>query len=159
MSKELEAKTVYQTLCKTLDNMKWHYDPEPENFLIRTSAVGDDLSMKLFMKVDVDRSVMYLKSPMPFAVPAEKRNIMCEAVTIANWAMLNGSFEMDLADGYLGFKVVLPFMESLLSEKACRYMINMSCQMVDLFNDKLQSVSNGTMTLREFNAFAEKAFS
>lgn len=159
MSKELEAKTVYQTLCRTLDNMKWHYDPEPENFVVRTSAVGNDLSMKLYMKVDVERSVMYLKSPMPFNVPPEKRSIMCEALIIANWAMLNGSFEMDLSDGYMGFKVVIPFMESLLGEKACRYMINMSCQMVDLFNDKFEAVNNGTMTLRDFNAFAQKSFS
>ena len=43
MSKEMEAKSLYKTLCQTLDNMKWNYNKEEDKFIIRTSAVGDDL--------------------------------------------------------------------------------------------------------------------
>lgn len=159
MSKEMEAKSMYRTLCQTLDNMKWHYNKEEEKLVVRTSAVGDDLSMKLYMKVDADRSVMYLKSGMPFEVPASRIDTIGKAVLMANWAMLNGSFEMDLSDGYIAFKVVIPFMESIISERACNYMINLSCRMIDLFNDKFQAVAENKMTLAEFNAFCDKAFS
>lgn len=158
MSKEMEAKAMYRTLCQTLDNMKWHYNKEEEKLVIRTSAVGDDLSMKLYMKVDADRSVMYLKSGMPFEVPANRIDTMSKAVIMANWAMLNGSFEMDLSDGYIAFKVVVPFMESIISEKACHYMINLSCRMIDLFNDKFKAVAENKMSLADFQDFCEKAF-
>lgn len=157
MSKEMEAKAMYNTLCTTLDNMKWHYEKEEENLIIRTGAVGEDLSMKLYMKVDAERSVMYLKSPMPFKIPKEKIGLLTTATIIANWQMLNGSFEMDVADGYLGFKMVVPFMESIVSEKACRYMINLSCNMVDKFNDKFQDLAEGRKTITEFSAFAENS--
>lgn len=157
MSKEMEAKSMYNTLCKTLDDMKWQYNKEEEKLIVRTSAVGEDLSMKLYMKIDADRSVMYLKSPMPFNIPADKCEILCRAAIIANWQMLNGSFEMDLADGYLGFKVVVPFMESIISTKTCHYMINLSCRMVDKFNDKFQSLVDGKMTLDQFQSFAENS--
>ena len=60
-----DAQAVYRTLCAALDNMKWHYEKEEEKLIIRTSAVGDDLTIKLFIKVDASRSVMYLKSPCP----------------------------------------------------------------------------------------------
>lgn len=154
-----EAKAMYKTLCSTLDNMKWNYNKEEEKLIVRTSAVGDDLTMKLYIKVDSDRSVMYLKSGMPFSVPADKISDMMQAVIIANWAMLNGSFEMDRSDGYTAFKVVIPFMESLISERVCKYMIDMSCRMIDIFNDKFLAVVENRMTLAEFEAFAQKALS
>lgn len=154
-----EAKVVYNTLCATLDNMKWNYNKDEEKLIIRTSAVGDDLSMKLYIKVDAERSVMYLKSGMPFSVPKEKIDDMMNAVIIANWAMLNGSFEMDRSDGYTAFKVVIPFMESMISEKVCHYMINLSCRMIDKFNDKFLAVVENRMTVAEFEDFAKKAFS
>lgn len=158
MSKESEALIVYNTLCSTLDNMKWTYNKEEDNLVVRTSAVGNDLTMKLYMKIDADRSVMYLKSGMPFSVPSDSLDNVAKAVIMANWAMLNGSFEMDLSDGYIAFKVVVPFMESIISEKVCHYMINMSCRMIDTFNDKFQKIAQGNMNLAEFKEFADKAF-
>lgn len=154
-----EAKVVYGTLCSALDNRKWTYDKEEEKLIVRTGAVGEDLSMKIYIKVDASRSVMFLKSAMPFTTAPDKIDDMIRAISIANWAMLNGTFEMDKADGYVGFKVVIPFMESLLSEKLCNYMIDVSCRMIDKFNDKLLALNEGKMTLAEFDDFTQKAFS
>ena len=147
---------MYNTLCQTLDNMNWHYTKEEDKFIIRTSAVGKDLSMKLFMKVDVDRQVMYLKSPMPFDIPHYCHDDIVKAVIMANYSMLNGSFEFDFSDGYLAFKIVVPYMESMISEKVCHYMIMVSCDMTDKFNDKFKALVDGKMTLTEFEAFCKQ---
>ena len=72
--------------------------------------------------------------------------------------MLNGSFEMDVNDGYIAFKLIVPFMESIVSEKVCRYMINLSCDMVDRFNDKFQKLADNKMTLNDFKEFTAQAF-
>lgn len=155
MSKESEATTLFNTLCNTLDNMKWRYERDAANLAVRTSAVGKDLSMRLNMHVDAERQVMYLKSPMPFAIPENVRDTVAKAAIIANFSMLNGSFEFDFDTGYLAFKLVIPYMESILSEKVCHYMIIMSCNMTDKFNDKFQALVEGRMTLAEFEAFAK----
>lgn len=152
-----EAKVLYGTLCSSLDNRKWNYNKDDDELIVRTSAVGEDLTMKLFIKVDANRSVMYLKSPLPVNVTESNKNDVIFAVTAANWAMLNGMFEMDMADGYVGFKVVVPYMESLISEKLCKYLIDMSCRMIDIFNDKFVAVAEGRMTAAEFAEFAKKA--
>ena len=62
---------------------------------------------------------------------------------------------MDRQDGYCGFKLVVVFMDSLISESVCKYLINMSCQMVDKFNDKLLAVAEGKMSIAEFESFAK----
>ena len=155
MSKENEALALYKTLCQTLDNMRWHYTKEEDQFVVRATAIGNDLSMDLFMKIDAERQVMYLKSPMPFIVPAPLRDKLATAVVMANFTMLNGSFEYDLSDGYLAFKMVVPYMESIVSERVCHYMIMVSCQMTDKFNDKFMALVDNTMTLAEFAAFCQ----
>ena len=155
MSKESEGKALFNTLCQTLDNMKWRYDTDEKNLVVRTTAVGKDLSMKLNMHVDAERQVMYLKSPMPFAIQENVRDTVAKAAIIANYTMLNGSFEFDFDTGYLAFKMVIPYMESMLSEKVCHYMIILSCNMTDKFNDKFQALVEGRMTLAEFESFAK----
>ena len=154
MSKESEGKALYGTLCSTLDGMKWTYNKDEENLVIRTSAVGDDLSMKLMIKIDSERQVMYLKSPMPFDIPTQVRDTMAKAIIMANYSMLNGSFEFDFSDGYLAFKMVIPYMESMISQAVCKYMIVLSCSMTDKFNDKFKALAEGRMSLAEFEKFA-----
>ena len=150
MSKELAAKSLYNTLCQTLDNMQWKYRKEEESLTIHTSAVGKDLSIPIMIIVDAERQVMYLKSPMPFAIPIEVRDTMAKAVTIANFTMLNGSFEFDMDVGFLAFKMVIPFMDSILSEEVCKYMIGLSCSMTDKFNNKFHAIAEGRMTIEDF---------
>ncbi len=158
MAKKDEAKIVYQTLCEALDNMQWKYNTEEneDNFAVFTSAVGKDLTMKLVIRIDVDRQLMYLKSPMPFTVPEDKRDLLALALTRANWSMLNGCFEMDYSDGFVAFKLVIPYMQSMISVEVCRYMIILSCNMIDKFNDKLKAVTEGEMTLEELQKFIKE---
>lgn len=155
MAKYDEAKILFGTLCQTLDQMQWKYNKEEhENyFAVFTSAVGRNLTMKLAIRIDVDRQVMYLKSPMPFSVSEELRDTMAKAIVMANWTMLNGSFEMDMSDGFVAFKMIVPYMSSMIGTEVCRYMILLSCEMVDKFNDKFDAICKGNMTLTELKNF------
>lgn len=159
MAKYEEAKAMYKTLCQTLNNIEWRYNGEEKDdqFVVETAAVGSDLKMGLHILIEVDRQLMYLKSPMPFRAPEDKMDLLGKAVLIANYSMLNGSFEMDLSDGYIAFKIVVPFMSSMISTEVCRYMIIVSCNMVDCFNDKFQALCDGKMTLQEFQDFVENS--
>ena len=155
-TKERDARKTYETLCRTLDNMKWTYNPDHEKMVITTTARGDDLTIKLRFVVSEDRGVMYVKSPMPYEIPELGRDVTGVAVNIANFSMLNGCFEFDRHEGYLGFKMVVPFENSVISEEVCHYMVVLTCRMVDKFNDKFLAVAKGNMRLADFEEFANK---
>ena len=158
MSKESEAKALFGTLCQALDEMQWHYDRDDENLVIETSARGDSLTIKLRMRINADRSVMYLKSPLPFNVKENKRDLLAKAICYANYQMLNGSFEYDQSDGYVAFKVVVPFMDSLIGKSVCNYMIMLSCRMVDTFCEQFLMLSNGEIDYEQFCQRIDKVF-
>lgn len=160
MDKTNAARAVFDTLCATMDEMEWKYTKEepnadhPKGFYVYTSARGDDLVIRLNIVTDIERQLLYVKSPLPFNAPAEKRQIFMEALTHINWSMLNGCFEMDPADGHVGFRAVIPYMDGgLVSKEMCKYLIWLTCQMVDDFNDKLQALSEGTMTMDQLLDF------
>lgn len=155
MTKLDEANMMYKTLCETFGRLEWTYNKEERDgcFIVCTSVAGKNVPINLTIWVDVNRQLMYLKSPMPFHVPQEKRNMFAQALIRANWTMLNGSFEMDFSDGFVAFKLVLPYMFSLLSVEACRYMILLSCDVVDKFTDKFQALVDDRMTMEEFKTF------
>ena len=155
-SKEQDARRTFATLCKTLDNMKWTYEPDHDKLVITTSARGDDLTIKLRFVVSEDRGVMYVKSPMPYSIPENAREIIGVAVNIANFSMLNGCFEFDRNDGWLAFRMVIPFENCVISEEVCHYMVVLTCRMVDRFNDKFLAVAKGNMRLADFEEFANK---
>ncbi len=157
MAKFDEAKVLYKTLCQALDSLNWKYNKEEHEdfFMVFTSASGKDANMRLAIRIEVDRELMYLKSPMPFAVPENMRDTMGLAIVRANWSMLNGSFEMDNSDGFVAFKMVVPFMQSMVSAEVCRYMILLSCNMIDKFSGKLAEIAEGKLGVTEFQQFID----
>lgn len=150
------AESAFETLCRTLDNMKWKYNRDAEHRVVTTSAVGNDLTINLRMVVSEERRLMYIKSVLPFEVPAAKRDLIGKALHVANYSILNGCFEYDQFSGKLGFRIVVPFFDCELSQEVYRYAVMLTCQMVDKFNDKLLEVAKGTLTLQEFRNFVEK---
>lgn len=144
------AERNYQRLCKTLENMKWKFQRNDERREIVTSAIGEDLTIGLRFYVNAERQLMYVKSPMLYKIDENARDVVGQAVNFANFSMLNGCFEYDENDGYLAFRMVIPFEKCELSEEICKYLVLLTCQMVDKYNDKFFSLSKGKTTLEQF---------
>lgn len=153
------TEQVYQTAIKAFDELKWHYNRDDENQVITCNVKGDDLTIKIFFRVMTNQNTMYVLSEMPFSIKEDKRMEMCVATTIANNTMLNGSFELNIETGYLGFKVLCPFDGMTPTTEVCKHLIGLTCNMTDIYNDKFLAVANGGMTLNQFKEFADKALS
>lgn len=158
MGNESEAKALFGTLCSALDDMQWTYNKDEDNLVVETSAKGDSFTIRLRVRINPDRQVMYLKSPLPFNVKEDTRDLLAKAICYANYQILNGSFEYDQSDGYVAFKVVVPFMSSLIGKAVCNYMIIMSCKMMDTFTEPFLLLANKEIDYDEFCKRIDKIF-
>lgn len=150
-----QAEKIYSTICDVLQNvLHWNFRRDDEKMHIFTTAVGKDLSMPLHIIVSAQRKLAYVKSPMPFSVAPVSRKVVGRAVNVANFSMLNGCFEYNEDSGALAFRTVLPFDGCEISAEVCKYIILLSCQMTDKFNDKFLALSTGEIDLDGFKAFA-----
>ena len=144
------AQEVYGTLCQALNEMEFHYTQDAEKLKIRLTVHGEDIPMDLIITVDADRQLIRLLSPLPFKMCEEKRVDGSVLTNYANYLLADGSFDYDMRDGEILFRLTSSFRESLISTALLRYMINVSCSTVDRFNDKFMLLNKGVMNVSEF---------
>ena len=72
------------------------------------------------------------------------------AVCVANYGLVNGTFDYDLSDGEIRFRIVSSFRESILSEELFNYMVLVAASTIDDYNDKFLMVSKGMLTIQQF---------
>lgn len=152
------AENVFNTIIKMLDSINFHYETDTSDDMpmISLTVNGDDLPMKVFIFVRPEREIVSLYSPIPVKVPEDKRVEMAVAVAMANDGMIDGSFDYSLSKGEIRFRLTESFVESLLGQEQFRYMLGVSVNTIDRFNDRFLMLAKGMMTLDQFSEAISK---
>lgn len=145
-----KAKEVYGILCAMMDSNEWRYEKDEENLAIYTSFSGDDLSMQFKVSIDAKRQLVYLISALPFKMCEDKRVEGAIATCEINYELADGSFDYSIQDGTIGFRMTSSYRESLVGVDLMKYMIDCACFTVDKYNDKLEAINNGQLSLKAF---------
>ena len=146
------AKQVYQTLCEAIERREWNFGKDEEKLLVHFGVSGGDNPMQFILIVDAERQLIRLMSPMPFKMSESKRMEGAIATCAASFGMADGSFDYDLSDGTIVFRMTASFRESLIGEGLFQYMISCSCAMVDKYNDQFLALDKGIMSITDFIA-------
>lgn len=147
-----QAKATFETLCKTLDNLEWHYESDEERLSVECGAQGEDLPMKLSIQIDAERMLAILISHMPFVISEDKRLDVAIAVSAINNMLADGCFDFDIASGRLLFRMTNSFIESKLGEDIFAYLLLCSCKTIDEYNDKFFMLGKGALAVEQFLA-------
>lgn len=146
------AKQVYKTLCEAIESRQWRYGKDEDKLLVHFGVSGDDIPMQFILIVDAERQLVRLMSPMPYKMSEAKRMEGAIAACAASFGMADGSFDYDLSNGRIAFRMTASFRESLIGEGLFQYMISCSCAMVDKYNDQFLAIDKGLMSITDFIA-------
>ncbi len=145
-----EAKKVYETLCAALDANDWKYKKHDDDLVITFLTRGDDIPMQFIVAIDADRQLVRMLSPLPFKFVEEKRVEAAVALCQTNYSLVDGSFELDLSDGEVSFKLTSSFKDCLISADLLNFMVVYACFVVDKYNDSLLMLNTGKISLDEY---------
>ena len=145
-----KAKEVFDTLVSMLDSIGWHYEKHEQDLLIKSGVKGDDLPIEFIVVVKPKQEVVQFLSRLPFSFPEDKRVDGAIAVCVANYGLVDGSFDYDLTDGDVIFRLTSSYRESTLSQELFQYMIMVSSGTVDNYNDKFFMIAKGMMSIQQF---------
>lgn len=146
----IQAKRVYETIITMMENDGLKYERDDEKLNIEIGFNTDDLAVKLNFIVDEERELVRVFSLLPFNFPEDKRVEGAVAACIANYGMVNGSFDYDFSDGQTIFRLVNSYKDGCFSEDIARYMLGVSLGTVDKYNDPLFLLSKGEIDITEF---------
>lgn len=148
-----QARAVYNTLCQMLDGNGWHYDRDDQKFTISCSARGDDLSMEINIEIDAERRLVLLFSPMPFVVGEDRRIPLAVATSVVNYKLVDGSFDYNIENGKILFRMTSSYRDSLIGKDLLEYMLFVSCRTIDDYNDKFLAIAKNDMSTEEIIKF------
>ena len=144
------AKKVYATLCVALDERNWKYEKVDDELLVHFTVNGDDLPMQYIIFADVDRQLLRLLSPLPFDMAEDKRIDGAIAACHATYGLMDGSFDYDLSNGEIAFRMTSAFLDNELPVSVVQYMIDFAGYVVDKFKDKFFALNKGFLTIEKF---------
>ena len=144
------ARKHYERLCQALDEREWNYEKEEDKLLVHFGVSGDDIPMNMVIFIDQDREVVRLYSPMGFQVDEDKRIEMALASCTATYGLADGSFDFNMGDGNIIFRMSHSYRDSQLGVQFFHYMISCACATVDDYNDKFLAIANGVLSIGDF---------
>ena len=145
-----KAVEVYNTLIHMLDTRDWKYEKHEDQLLIKSGIRGDDLPIEFIVLVKPRNQVVQFYSSLPFRMPEDKRVDAAIAVCVANYGLVDGSFDYDISDGEIRYRLTSSYRESTLGEDLFEYMIMVAASTVDQYNDKFFMLSKGMMSVQQF---------
>ena len=137
-------------MCSTLDSNEFKYKKDDENLIIEFVAQGDDFPIEININTDADRQLIVLLSHLPFVISEDKRLNVAVATSIVNNILVDGSFDFDITDGHMFFRMTSSFIESDIGNDLFLYMVMVSCQIIDDYNDKFLMLGKGMMSIEDF---------
>lgn len=150
--KQKLAQNVYSNICSMFEDMNFNHERDDEKLVIRSTVHGDDIPMDMVIIVNPDAQTVSFFSPMPFKVPDDKISEMAIAIAIANNGLRNGSFDFDISDGKIIFRMTACYIDSILGKELYRMMLIVSSNTIDRYNDKFLMLSKGMISLEQFAA-------
>ncbi len=144
------AKKVYEDLCAAFDKRSWHYQSYDDDLVVTCGFSGDDIPMSLLLIIDPERQLLRVLSKLPFIVPEDKRMDLAVAACVATCGLADGSFDFNITEGTIEFRLTASFKESLIGDGLFEYLIDCSVSTIDMYNDKFLALCKGLMSLDAF---------
>lgn len=131
--------------------LKYKVDEQtPERTHVRIHFTGEDIPMTLHIILRADRQIVSVLSAMPFYITEEHRADAAKAVAAANQGLIDGSFDLNLKTGELRFRLTSCFIGTVLSEELYSYLMFVSAETIDRYNDRFCDLNTGHMNLDSF---------
>lgn len=149
-----KAKRAYATIIAMMNEDNLKYQREDEKLRIKISFSTNDLDVDMIFSVDADRSLVRMISFLPDECTFSSNDIVkgAVAVCVANHNMVNGSFDYDINEGDIFFKLVDSYRAGDITVETVRYMLSTALHTIDQYNDRFRDLANGTMSLNDFIA-------
>jgi hypothetical protein len=136
----------FVALGEFLQEDGWYPVRVSERLAYRTFFSGKNGELRCYTRVrpEMEQVIFYAISPV--RVPLEKRLVVAEFITRANYGLPMGNFEMDMEDGEVRFKGSLDFEGEILSPNLIRNLIYPVVQTLDLYLPGLLQILYGEAT-------------
>ena len=146
----IEAERVYNKFKAYLGKREMKFETFDNDLVIKITVRGQDLPQPTIIRVLADRDIVQIVSPTPYNTPEDKRQDAAVAAAVANYGLTNGSFDFDIRDGEVRYRITHYYGDTEMTENQVEYLLNCIWFTTDRYNEKFFMLGMGRMTVQEF---------
>ena len=124
--------------------LEWNETTDAE--VIRTEVAGENGSWALFVVAREAENRMTVYSQAPWETPQPGRREMAELITLINFGLPLGNFEMDFSDGEIRFKTSIDLGGARLTAELFEGVLDPNIATTDMYLPAIEAVLLGRMT-------------
>jgi hypothetical protein len=136
--------TLFDSVKAHFDKDEWTYRQLGDHSALEMGVAGETGNFRLVAVVDTERNVVRFLTFLEGKVPEPRRREVMEFLTRANYGLLVGNFEMDLADGEVRFKASVEVEDADLSYGQYQSLVYTSVSIMDRYFPGMQRVIQGS---------------
>lgn len=157
MANEYSASAIFAKIEEFLpDSGIKNFSKDEEKLNFRFTVNGDDFPMDFVLRVLPESRLISVLSFLPFDFNQDKIVDAALAVTAINDSILNGCFCLDMSDGTTYFNVYNSFIGTEITAELLRYLIGISVNTVDEYNDRLLALHKSIISIDDFLTWINK---
>ena len=150
INKAAKAEETYKALCTAIDSRGWNCEKIDFLKVVFFVVHGDDIPMDIMIRIDEANQRVTLISKMPFKMSEDKRLEGSIATCCANFGLVDGHFDYNISDGEITFRMTSSYMECSFAEDRFSYMMDVSSNIIDEYNDKFLALNKGMLSIEDF---------
>jgi len=151
MSETMEmAKSVYERVATTLDNMELNYQRHDEDLVITLGMRGEDMDHDMLLIVREKNAVFSFLERLPFHLDPQKADEIAKAVCNINNQLVLGGFTYEAGADTMNFELSIPYNGSLIGEETIRRILVNAVKTVEAYDDKFLALNKGYISSEEF---------
>ena len=139
---KVSGADLHKAVIKTFETQKWQYDNHPQEGVITSTFVTQEMPIGLFIKAD-DNFINF-KGVLAFKADGSNQYAIIEELNAINENLVFGSFRLNIETGYLTFNYSLLCPDAVPSLISIATVVGMVIETVDEYDDKLQAIAPNT---------------
>lgn len=140
---------LFDAINKFFTAEEWYFMQLGSQPILQMGYQGKNGRWTCYAQVNEEQCIFIFYSVVPVNIPEEKRVIIAEFITRANYGMKIGNFEMDYSDGEMRYKTSMDVENSGLTSALISNMVNANLWTLDRYLPGLLSVTYGEVTAEE----------
>ena len=144
------SKDIFNRFCEYLKANDCRFNRDDEKLVAFFLVKSDNIDVKFLAVTEAEKETLRIMAMLPVNFGSGKRIDGAMVTTIASSGMANGSFDYDINNGSVMFRMTQSFMDSKIDSAVFDYMIDCSMMTIAEYYGKFLAVSEGKMTVPEF---------
>jgi hypothetical protein len=135
---------ILQTIANFFTAENWPFVTVQDEQILQMAVGGQNEKLTCYAQVIEEQSLLIFYSNCPIEAPESKRKALAEFLTLVNYNLIIGNFQLDLKSGQIRYKTSLDVSDSTLSTTQIKNLVYTNITMMDEYLPEILSVINNS---------------